>query len=704
MTLQPSLIAPFQTGLDTDTEPWQSPADSFSIANNVHIFNGTIERRNGYRKFGHLKTLDAKINISGITKALNGVVTTAVNHGLATDDWVFIDGVVGMTQVNKLYFKVTVTLPNKFQLNMDTSAYGVYGGGGTIAKLINLIDRVMGIYQFIKSNGDKETLAFGLTRVNKYVDGPKLFFALDQADIMSGLDTDYVWVCNLQSSSLPNRLYFTNGNPYNGTLNGIRYYDASGTGFETVSFVPSLGGGRNLYGAKILFSGKERLLALDTYENVGGVTTHYPQRARWCQAQGPSNWNDLTPGGGGYVDAPTGDQIISAQSLGDQNIVFFTDSVWLLQPLSDPALPFKWEKINDFRATDGKMATVAYDDYVMSLGIRGITGTDSSQTVRIDNRIKDFIYSNINADEFGKVFGLRDFSNRRTWVLYPGIEEYENSNALIFDEESKGFSTYSISMNCLGHGSTGGDYTLADFVASNDLDKTIEEFYDENLVSYFWQNKNELLLGGNITGDIYMMESGNNDDSVVISTELMTAGWNPYMTEGSQSLFSYLDIYVDTDQRTIAKIEFLKDDETAPYAQQNIDFLPNLDYVSTIETISQANPGIVTASDHGLQTGDIVYIYGVLGMVEVNNGPYTITVIDLNTFSIGVDTSAFGAFLDGGSVFRRCFYKTKVWKRAYSGGVGYVHRVRITSTGENSPITISGFKPVFKQRGNRVVN
>ena len=704
MSLDPSLIAPFQTGLDTDTESWQSPADSFYEANNVHVYNGFVEKRNGYRKFGHLKTRDTKVNISGITNAVIGVVTTAAPHGLVTDDWVFIVDVVGMTQVNGLYFKVIMMTPTKFSIGVNTLGYGVYGGGGTTAKLINLTDRVMGIYQFVKSDGTKELLVFGSTRASVYVDTYKSFFALDQVDIMNGTDSDFIWAINLQSSSLVNRLYFTNGQPYNGTLNGIRYYESSGTGYQTVAFIPSLGVARNLYGARLLFSARERLVALNTYELDGGIIVNHPQRARWCQAQGPSNWNDVIPGGGGYVDAPTGDQIISARCLQDQIIVFFTNSVWALQPISDPAQPFRWVKLNDFRASDGKMATVGYDDYVLSMGIRGITGTDGAQTQRIDERIKDFVSDNINVDQFEKVFAVRSYAERRTWMLYPEVEQDENSAVLIFDEESKAFTSYSIAMNCLGLGGTGADYTLADFTAANGLDLTLEGFANQTLVSYFWQSHEELLLGGNITGDIYVLETDGSDDGVSIDITITTAGWNPFMTQGKEALFSYLDIYVDTDTKTRAKVEFFKDDETAPYAQQDIDFLPNLNYVSTIETVSQANPGVVTASDHGLSTGDVVYIYGVNGMDDVNNGPYTITVIDKDTFSIGIDTSTYGAFVDGGSVFRRCFYKTKTWKRAYAGGTGYLHRVRITSSGINCPLVISGFKPMFKQRGNRVVN
>lgn len=702
MTLQPSLIAPFESGLNTDFDPWQSPADSFSVADNVHVFNGNIEKRRGYRVYGKLQKLDASIAITGITNAADGVVTTGVNHGYSSGDIVYITGVLGMTQVNGYYFTITVTALDKFNLNADTSGYGVYAGAGTVAKSIDATERVMGIYQFIKSDGTKETLAFCTKRAYRYDPVSEKFLVLDASDIMDGGDTDYIWALNLQNSGLSNRLYFTNGKQFSGGLNGIRYYDGSGTGYTTTQFNPSLGGGRTLYGAKLIFSMHGRLLVMHTYEFDGASVGTCPQRMRWCQAQGPSNWNDLTPGGGGFSDCPTGDHIISGRILQDEVIIFCTRSVFAAQPISDPASPFIWTKLNDIRAADGKMASIGYDRYVLSAGIRGIVATDGADTQRIDQRIFSFITDNVNLEEFEKVYMGRSFNERRTWILYP--EGDEINKALVYDEDSKAFTTYTINLNCLGYGSISQDLTLDYFTAEHDLDIDLSEAGEETLLSYVYNGNSEIFLGGDTSGTVYILEMDTSDDGNTIGLELMTAGWNPFLTEGSQAYFSHLDIYADSSKQTKALIEFYKDDETTPYYFQNIDFLPNLDYVSTIEGISQANPGIVTASDHGLSTGNTVYIYGVDGMEEINDVGLTITVIDQNTFSVGIDTSAFGAFTGDGAVYRKQFYKTKVWKSAFAGGVGYLHRVRITSSGQAGTLKISGFKPVFKPRGRRVVN
>lgn len=70
-----------------------------------------------------------------------------------------------------------------------------------------------------------------------------------------------------------------------------------------------------------------------------------------------------------------------------------------------------------------------------------------------------------------------------------------------------------------------------------------------------------------------------------------------------------------------------------------------------ITAITNANPGVITAPYHGLATGDEVYLAGIEGMVELNGRVVTATVLDDDNFSIGLDTSGYGAFTaDDGAV------------------------------------------------------
>jgi uncharacterized protein (TIGR02217 family) len=84
------------------------------------------------------------------------------------------------------------------------------------------------------------------------------------------------------------------------------------------------------------------------------------------------------------------------------------------------------------------------------------------------------------------------------------------------------------------------------------------------------------------------------------------------------------------------------------------DSTKNIDANSTkaITGISQANPGSVTCVGHGFSTGDKIKITSVGGMTQVNNLYFTITVSDADHFTIGVNTTGYGAYTSGGSAIK----------------------------------------------------
>jgi hypothetical protein len=68
----------------------------------------------------------------------------------------------------------------------------------------------------------------------------------------------------------------------------------------------------------------------------------------------------------------------------------------------------------------------------------------------------------------------------------------------------------------------------------------------------------------------------------------------------------------------------------------------------SISGITQANPGVVTINAHGLITGDRIWVNEVGGMTQINGQTLSVTVLTANTFSIGIDTTGYGAYTSGG--------------------------------------------------------
>lgn len=790
MGYQPLLIAPFQTGLDVDLDPWMSPDDAFKDIINGHIHHGRLEKRKGFQLLG--KFTENQQSLSGVT--LTGtdpvLIETGSAHGFSTGDVVIFYSVGGTTELNRNEYTITVTSTTEFELDdTDSSNFSAYTSGGFVSQTND--ERIMGIYRRIDDSGAKELIVFNKSRASTYDSTNEVFRPLDSSDILTSSDSDFVWADNYNfSGSIQNRLYFTNGlraDTGAGT-DGLQYWDG---GTTTNRFVPTFNSGANtLEGAKMLFAIKGRLLLLYTLENGND----YPQRARWCQPQADPEaadvWDDATPGRGGFVDAATGDLIVSARRLQNQIIVFMTNSVWTLRPNANPALPFVWDKINDYRSTQGRFATVGYDNHVTSMGVRGITNNSAAESQRVDSKIEDFVTERVNADLFNRIYGSRSFAVNRSWFLYSDQNSEtadEVNNALIFDEGTASWSIYNIAMNVLGYGNITSDTLLSDFVEP-DMDFSLQDVGENTLRDYFYSGEQDIFLGGNRNGEIHVLEQGESDNGLAINFELMSSSWNFTRDQGTASQLGYIDFYVETEPSTIFEVSFYKNDEEYPYKQQFVDCLPDLHFVADIvnveipETvnvvdITQSNPAVVEtdpnaeylngdqiflkdiagmtelndqyflvsnisgntfelqnlngddidsssfsaytsggvvqtlvlieAPSHGLESGEFIYLYDVEGS-EINDTPFTAIFYQaddsLNTFRLSeFDGSSLSPYMTSGKVVRNKLIKRSVWKRAFAGGVGFQHRIRIRNASTTDGLVFHGFRPWYKQIGARQI-
>jgi hypothetical protein len=87
--------------------------------------------------------LEAAKAITGATQA-NPCVLTVPAHGYANGDWVFLQGVLGMTQLNAATYIVANVTTNTFSLTdpfgnpINSLAFGAYVSGGTVARLVTV--------------------------------------------------------------------------------------------------------------------------------------------------------------------------------------------------------------------------------------------------------------------------------------------------------------------------------------------------------------------------------------------------------------------------------------------------------------------------------------------------------------------------------------------------------------------------------------
>lgn len=86
-----------------------------------------------YKSAGDISRLiGCTLNVTGISNANTGVVTTDITHGYSDGQVIEISGVTGMTGINNVPLTVTVLSPHTFSIGINTIASGSWTGGGVV--------------------------------------------------------------------------------------------------------------------------------------------------------------------------------------------------------------------------------------------------------------------------------------------------------------------------------------------------------------------------------------------------------------------------------------------------------------------------------------------------------------------------------------------------------------------------------------------
>jgi hypothetical protein len=324
----------------------------------------------------------------------------------------------------------------------------------------------------------------------------------------------------------------------------VKWLDQDKSGW--VNFQPPLNGAGTatnyLQSCEMIFAYKGRLIVLNTTEGTfSGTSQYFYQRARWSQngtvyyanpiptnyAGGvdPQAWRDDVIGKGGYIDAPTLEQIVSAQFVKDTLIVYFERSTWQLRYTGNELLPFVWEKINTELGAESTFSVVPFDLQTIALGDVGIHACDSVNVQRIDTKIPDEVFSIQNVNNGAqRVFGIRDFFFELVYwsVPYNGIntEEEQGTSApivfpnklIVYNYIDKSFSFFNDSFTCFGYYQPTNTITWGNtniFWGNDDV-----LWSDPQVDTAFAVN----VLGGNQQGFVHiLMQQSSNDVSLFIS-------------------------------------------------------------------------------------------------------------------------------------------------------------------------------------------
>jgi hypothetical protein len=467
------LIAPINTGLQTDLRPWLIPDDAFQLLNNVYVFRGRVRKRFGGRLMGSgwTSALTAplfsrfRIQVNTIT---GGAASGTIPGGTA------VAGIGQMFSIGNEIFTVPSTGtpiimldtgPTPAAVKTYNTTTGAYVFSGVVA-----VDTtpvwfypalpVMGLTLYdIGPIDDQPSYGFDTRFAYVFAGGfwQQSGNPFSGQPMWHGTDLNFFWTTNWRGEE-PGDIVLFVSNFY------VVNYDGAGTAnddpiwwFDGTTWLPAAGarafyflpaGGAPQTGpfvqtARLVIAFKDRLLLLNTVENDGGggfgTNTNFVNRCRFSWNGSPfavnawyepnqsdssgNNW-----GGADYLDATTEEAIISAEFIKDRLIVYFERSTWEIAYTGNQVSPFVWQKINTELGSEAQQSTVPFDKVVLTIGNTGVHACSGNNVERIDTKIPDEIFKTVNKNiGVQRVAGIRDYFVEMVYWAFPSVDENVNN-------------------------------------------------------------------------------------------------------------------------------------------------------------------------------------------------------------------------------------------------------------------------------------
>jgi len=537
------LISPINTGLQTDTKPWQVLDDAFTYLQNAYVFRGRVRKRFGSLLMGTTPLQSQlRISLGANTNAAIALPANTAAHtpqlalgqlfSLGADTFEVFQLGAGVSTLST-NVGVTAVIDSVATPNTIT-----FTGGALVTVFWYPSLPVMGITQYESGAvNNHPTYAFDTEFAYTFTGSPGAWTRSGTA-VWKGSNLNYFWTSNWQGIPGTVVMFVTNFNatvPAPGaTDDPIWYFDGTtwtaASGANAFYFLPAGGAihtGAFVSTARIIVPFRNRLVLLNTVENDGaGVTSAHVQRARYSfngspfarnawyepnqfdSSGGVINQNNIAAGSS-FVDASTEEQIISAEFIKDRLIVYFERSTWELAYTGYEIEPFVWNKLNTELGSQSTFSTIPFDKEVLTIGNTGVHGCNGSNVVRIDDKIPDEIFEfESKANGNLRTVGIRDYYGELAiWTFVSDLEEPTQTfpnQLLIYNYKNESWALFDDCFTFWGYFEQQSDTTWA---------STVPQTWEQ--ANYTWnfgviQSNQRQIIGGNQQGYVLRL---SNDSS-----------------------------------------------------------------------------------------------------------------------------------------------------------------------------------------------
>jgi hypothetical protein len=216
---------------------------------------------------------------------------------------------------------------------------------------------------------------------------------------------------------------------------GIYYWDASSGKNNRAVELSSLAGS-NLaptIAKQVLISDRDRHVLAFGCDPENDIGTQDPLLIRFSDQESLTDWQSLPTNTAGDLRIGTGSEIIMAVETRQQILVFTDVSLHTLQFLGPP-FTFGINTVSQNLTIAGPLAAVSVEDKVYWMGQEEFY-VYGGAVQRIPCSVRDYVFSDLNEEQFEKVKAGSNTAFSEVWWFYPSLDSTENDSYVVFNYE-----------------------------------------------------------------------------------------------------------------------------------------------------------------------------------------------------------------------------------------------------------------------------
>ena len=299
--------------------------------------------------------------------------------------------------------------------------------------------------------------------------------------------------------------------------------------------------------------------------NVTQAGVPYTRLVKWSHEAAtqtvPSSWDETsaTVDAGEYELADTSGKIVDGMPLGDTFMIYKEDSIYSMQFVGTPFI-FSFRQLSPTVGALSKNCVAEFEDKHFIFGNGDMYVSDGRQVKSIlPHKMRDYVFGNINGDEYEKSFVAPDYGATEMWACYvtSGNASAQCDKALVWNWINNTFTERDLpNLGFISYGTQADPATTASWNAASTTWITETKNWNDITSSSFTSKEGKSLIMVSPTDTkLYRHNTGNKNNTSNMSCFIERTGLtmdaqgqpNQSMVKHVTSIWPKMSVSEETD-------------------------------------------------------------------------------------------------------------------------------------------------------------